>query len=157
MDVKERELSPPKTLVLAPESETLKTIPLFYWQSLAKKLSKHFTVLVVGTRPDDTFDVVGNLRDLRGLTTISSVARLLAEAHLVIAANSLPWHLARHAGTPVFCWQDQYLERCTPVDTPYVFYTASQLDRMAEDAVQFAEEPRTTLWSPRDLKEIEAA
>jgi len=148
---------PPKTVVLAPESETLKTVPLHYWERLARKIPKHFAVLIVGAKPDTTFRMVEGCRDLRGLTTVSSAARLLAEAHLVVTANSLPWHLARHAGTPTFCWQDQYLERCIPVDTPYAFYRADQLERMADDAIQFAEHPRTTLWDPRALKELEAA
>lgn len=150
--------APPKTAVLAPESETLKTIPLSYWKKLALRLAPHFdAVFVVGTRPDDTFERIPAVRDLRGLTTVSSMARLLAEAHVVICANSLPWHLARHAGTPTLCWQDQYLERCVPVDTPYAFYTAGQLEDVVKDAASLAEHPRTTLMHPHDLKELEAA
>ena len=152
-----RTWKPPLTCVLAPESETLKTIPLRYWWKVAAKLQGEFTVIVVGAKPDGGSFGGFNLRDLRGLTTVPSMARILAEATLVIAANSLPWHLARHAGTPTFCFQDQYIERCTPVDTPYAFYTAEQWERMAEDAILFAKKPVTTLWNPKDLKELEAA
>ena len=150
--------SPPKTAVLAPESETLKTIPLQYWRRLAEWIAPHFdAVLVIGTKPDKEFSRVAKVRDLRGLTTVASVARLCSEAHIVIAANSLPWHIARHSGTPTFCWQDQYLERCVPVDTPYAFYTVDQLERMSEDVIGFAEHPVTTLWNNKALEELEAA
>ena len=148
---------PPRTCVFAPESQTLKCIPLPIWRKLALRLAQHFTVLVIGEKPDaETFKGLAHVRDLRGLTTVPAVARLLAEAHLVISANSLPWHLARHAGTPTFCFQDQYLERCVPVDTPYAFYGMDLWERMAEDAKYFSEHPRTTLWNPAELKEIAA-
>ena len=149
--------TPPKTCVLAPESETLKCIPGWIWRGVAEKLKRSFSVIVIGVKVDKTFQGIEGVIDLRGLTTVSAAARLLAEAHLVISANSLPWHLARHAGTPTFCFQDQYLERCIPVDTPYIFYTSEQWERMAEDAKLFAETPRTTLWNPHDLKALEAA
>ena len=154
-DGSKRKWVPPRTCVLAPESQTLKTIPLWMWVRIAKVLRKRFYVIVVGERRSDDFPN-GDVIDLRGMTTVPSMARILAEATLVIAANSLPWHLARHSGTPTFCFQDQYIERCTPIDTPYAFYTAELWERMCEDAIMFADKPVTTLWNPKDLKEIEA-
>lgn len=154
-DLVKRVWAPPMTCVLAPESQTLKTIPMWLWAKVAKVLNKRFHVIIVGERPDESFPE--SMTDLRGKTTVATIARLLAEATVVISANSLPWHLARHAGTPTFCFQDQYVERCTPVDTPYAFYTSDLWERMTEDAMMFADKPVTTLWNPRDLKELEAA
>lgn len=149
--------APPKTCVLAPESQTLKCIPAWIWTKVAKTLAHKFTVIVIGEHRDSSFRDIRNCLDMRGLTTVSSAARLLAEAHVAICANSLPWHLARHAGTPTFCFQDQYIERCIPVDTPYVFYTGDKWEGMCRDAEEFARNPRTTLWSDHDLKQLEAA
>ena len=42
------------------------------------------------------------------------------------------------------------------MDPPYAFYTAELWERMCEDAIMFADKPVTTLWNPKDLKEIEA-
>lgn len=151
-----KEWKPPRTLVLSPESETLKCISLKVWADIARALKDDYEVLVIGTKPDPSFRMLG-VRDLRGVTTVSSVARLLAEATLVISANSLPWHLARHAGTPTFCFQDQYLERCVPVDTPYVFYTSDKTDEMIEAAREIAAHPVTTLLKPHELRRLEAA
>lgn len=147
---------PPRTVVLAPESQTLKTNPLWCWREVAEKLVKEAAVFVVGEKPSNDFRGLP-VNDLRGMTTVSSVACLLAEATLVISSNSLPWHLARHAGTPTFCFQDQYLERCIPIDTPYVFYTSEKRAGMIDDALAILEKPRTTLLSAKDLKRLEAA
>lgn len=147
---------PPRTVVLAPESQTLKTNPLWCWREVADALLKKASVFVVGEKRTDDFKGLP-VYDLRGVTTVCSMANLLAEATLVISSNSLPWHLARHAGTPTFCFQDQYLERCIPLDTPYVFYTSDNRKGMIDDALGLIANPRTTLLSEKELKRLEAA
>lgn len=143
---------PPRSLVLAPESQTLKTIPLRYWISVAKELEEDFdTIFVIGEKRDEPFPRVV---DLRGRITVSAAARLLAEASIAICANSLPWHLARHAGTPTFCFQDQYLERCVPIDTKFAFFTSDKWKEMANAARNIAEQGLTTLWSPAELRQL---
>ncbi len=156
-DGSDKTWAPPKTCVLAPESQTLKCIPMWIWQKVAKVLSRHFHVIVIGENRNADFAHTPDVTDLRGLTTVSSAARILAEAHVAITANSLPWHLARHAGTPTFCFQDQYIERCTPVDTPFAFFTGDKWQEMCEAAKELAAHPRTTLWSDAELRELEAA
>lgn len=157
-DGKAKTWKPPTTVVLAPESQTLKTIALSYWREVAVEILKNSaaTVIVVGEKLTNDFAGL-SVKDLRGLTTVSTVASLLAEATLVIAANSLPWHLARHAGTPTFCFQDQYLERCIPIDTPFVFYTSENRKGMIADALGLVANPRTTLLPPKELAKLQAA
>lgn len=142
---------PPPTCILAPESQSLKCIPLWIWHKVAARLAEDFSVIVIGEQQDGRWPP--GVVDLCGLTTVGSAAKLLAEAHVAICANSLPWHLARHAGTPTFCFQDQYLERCVPVDTPASFYPAEQWEHMVEAARRFApgHDPKTTLWRVEDL------
>jgi len=147
---------PPQTCVLAPESESIKTVPLWVWAKVAGHLKQEFRVIVVGTRPTDDFRGVEGVIDLRGYTTACSVARLLAEATLAITTISLPFQLSRHAGTPTFCLQDQYLERSIPIDTPYRYYTSDRWQDLVNDAIQLAAKPQTTLWSPSDLEAIRA-
>lgn len=143
---------PPRSLVLAPESQTLRTIPLRYWISVARELEEDFdTIFVIGEKRDEPFPRVV---DLRGRITVSAAARLLAEAAVAICANSLPWHIARHAGTPTFCFQDQHLERCIPIDTKFAFFTADKWKEMANAARNIAEQRLTTLWSPDELRQL---
>jgi len=146
---------PPKTCVIAPESETLKCIPVWLWEKVAFQLLKYFKIIIVGTGSLGFYD--RRFVDLRGKTSVATIAPILAEAHLVICANSLPWHLARHAGTPTFCFQDQYLERCTPVDTPSIFYRSEDWQGMVEAAIDLSKNPRTTLIDEKDLEIIKAA
>lgn len=147
----------PRTVILAPESETLKTIPLILWAKIAHALAERFTVIVIGRNPKNEF-FSGDRRifDLRGQTTIPSAARMLAEAHAAVCANSLPWHLARHAGTPTWCFQDQYIDRCTPVDTPALYCTAEHWEKMVEQILELApgKSPKTTLWPRERIAEL---
>lgn len=152
-----KEWKPPPTCIIAPETESLKPIPLWTWGRIIEELSNYFRVIVIGTQMTKIpFSSSRNglplYIDLRGLTTVSTIARLLAEAHVAICANSLPWHLARHAGTPTFCFQDQHVERCVPIDTPYHFFTSERWEEMVKWAISLAPEntPRTTLW-PKEL------
>lgn len=154
-----KEWKPPATCIIAPETEGLRPIPLWAWGNVIEELSNYFRVIVIGTHMTKipfTSNGVPRYIDLRGLTTVSTIARLLAEAHVAICANSLPWHLARHAGTPTFCFQDQYVDRCTPVDTPYCFFTSEQWKSLVEFAITLAPEntPVTTLWPKEKLDAI---
>ena len=120
----------PRTVVVAPEVESLVPASDQTWVSLMAALMKaEYEVLLVGTHRTPDYDTpllcwLGEnptrLHDLRGLTTVSSLARLIAEAGAFVGAHSLPWHLARLAGTPAVCLQGwrEGLRRCLPIDTP---------------------------------------
>ena len=126
----------PNTVVLAPEAETMPMLAMAVWQELAKALSKWFQVLIVGLKPDDSF---AGHTDLRGLTTVASMAKILAESRMVISALSLPFHLARHSGVPNFLLSDTYEYHSFPVDTYYIAYTSKQLKDVVETGRRIAQ------------------
>ncbi len=106
------------TVVLAPEVESLDSAPQGTWVRIANGLHEAgFQILVIGKHRTDPLPEY--VTDLRGLTTVASMARLIAEAAVFVGAHSFPWHLARHAGTPAICLQGwrEGLRRCLPVDT----------------------------------------
>jgi len=146
---------PPETVVLAPESETLKCIALKYWRDVAEGF-QGYSVMVIGQNTEGV-KWPKNVTDLRGMTTVSSAARLMCEARLFIGAMSLPFNLARHAGTPSFVFQEQYLERCIPVDTPYRYYSLANLSKMIADGIVIIKTGLTTLWNQSDLKLVAEA
>lgn len=146
---------PPDAVILAPESETLKCLALKYWRNVAEGFGS-YPVIVIG-QSNEEIKWPDNVTDLRGMTTVSSAARFLAEARLFIGAMSLPFNLARHAGTPSFVLQDQYLERCIPVDTPYRCYTSANLDKMISDGLAIIKMGLTTLWNKADLSAVAEA
>ena len=107
------------SVVLAPEVESLEPAPWGTWCNIAGAMaSRGWRVIVIGRRrseqmwPDDVYD-------LRGATTVASMARIIAEATVFIGAHSFPWHLARHSEVPAVCVQGwrEGLRRCIPVDT----------------------------------------
>lgn len=109
------------TVVIAPEVESLEAAPVDIWQALiAELLEADYHVMLIG-KESSTWNcaVHPSLHDLRGITTVAVVARLIAESHVFIGAHSLPWHLARHAHTPALCLQSwrEGLRRCLPIDT----------------------------------------
>ena len=111
-----------KKAVVAPEVESLREESEEFWQQIIRELTaRDYYVMVVGKRYADP---IYNCHDLRGLTSVSVLARLIAESDLFIGAHSLPWHLARHSETPAICLQkfSPGLARCIPLDTPYVWY-----------------------------------
>ena len=119
-----------RTMIVAPEVESLTPAPTSIWtRIIAKLMEDGYTVVVVGKSVTPAYDVhllswIGKTptqyRDLRGLTTVPVLAKLIAEAEGFIGAHSLPWHLARLAGTPAVCLQTwrEGLRRCLPIDTP---------------------------------------
>lgn len=111
----------PQTIVLAPETDTLDELMPEVWQRIIDTLREGgYDSLVVGTRRLMTLI---NCTDLRGLTSVPVLARLIAEARGFIGAHSFPWHLARHSETPAVCLQTwrEGLRRCLPVDTGYTW------------------------------------
>lgn len=128
----------PKTVVVAPEVETLDAADPSIWVQVMSRLMDDCTVIVVGRSRTIDFSTAllawkdgfkaDRLVDLRGLTTVPSLARLIAEASGFIGAHSFPWHLARHSEVPAVClqhWLDG-LYRCKPVDTPFTWLEPEQ-------------------------------
>jgi len=119
----------PKVFVVAPEVETLASADVKTWVKVIDGLLEYGTVILVGrSTATDFLNPVAvwqghypdHLIDLRGCTTVPTLARLIAESTGFIGAHSLPWHLARHSETPAVClqtWQDG-LYRCKVIDTP---------------------------------------
>lgn len=111
----------PKTVILAPENDSLDELFPEIWQSLVHDVREAgYDPVLVGVRRSAVFT---GCTDLRGLTSVPVLARLIAEARGFIGAHSFPWHLARHSETPAIClqtWRDG-LRRCLPVDTPYTW------------------------------------
>ena len=128
----EQPLELARTVVVAPEVESLDSAEPSLWAKLMDRLiDEGLTVLLVGKSESPDYRLCLDVRradstawprfkDLRGLTTVPTLARLIAEASGFIGAHSLPWHLARMAGTPAVCLQPwrEGLARCLPIDTP---------------------------------------
>ena len=111
----------PKTIVLAPETDTLDEMMPEVWQKIVFAVANAgYEPILVGTRNRGS---LMNATDLRGLTSVPVLARLIAEARGFIGAHSFPWHLARHSETPAVCLQTwrEGLRRCVPVDTDYTW------------------------------------
>ena len=112
---------PPKTVIIAPETDTLDELFPEIWQEIIDQIAAYeYEPVIVGTRRTAIFQ---NCRDLRGLTSVPVLARVIAESRAFIGAHSFPWHLARHSETPAICLQTwrEGLRRCLPVDTPYTW------------------------------------
>lgn len=135
----------PKTVILAPETDTLDELFPSTWERLALDLREAgYIPLFAGMR---NYGSITGMPDVRGLTSVPVLARLIAEAAGFIGAHSFPWHLARHSETPAICLQTwrEGLRRCLPVDTPYTWIDpkewrqavpllVEQMDRMAVPA-----------------------
>jgi len=126
-----RQQTPP-TVILAPESETLERIapvPLLVWKEIAYTLGDAFQIVIVGQKRNHDWIGTPNTLDLRGLTTVSSLARLIAEARGFFGPLSLPWHLARFCEMPCICVQEIPLTliRSMPTDSEYLWATPSDV------------------------------
>ena len=128
-----------KTYVVAPEVETLESASLSTWLAIMGALAEHGRVLIVGRGTTIDWlleylatgrDGADRLVDLRGLTTVPTMARLIAEATGFIGAHSFPWHLARHCEVPAVCIQRWLptLYRCKVIDTPAVWLEPDSWD-----------------------------
>lgn len=114
----------PKTIILAPETDTLDELTPSLWTKIMwQVMEAGYEPVIVGMRNRGTW--YGGT-DLRGLTSVPVLARLIAESRGFIGAHSFPWHLARHSETPAVCLQTwrEGLRRCLPVDTPYTWIDA---------------------------------
>ena len=119
-----KEQEKPKTIILAPETDTLDELfPMTWQQIIDQVVDADFTPIVVGMR---RLAILERCTDLRGQTSVPVLARLIAESRGFIGAHSFPWHLARHSETPAVCLQTwrEGLRRCLPVDTPYTWIDA---------------------------------
>lgn len=122
-----------KTFVVAPEVESLQSADLGIWVKVIAELTEHGKVILVGRSRAMDFETpimvwrgltaVQRMIDIRGCTTVATLARLIAESTGFIGAHSFPWHLARHSEVPAVCLQDwrEGLRRCLPIDTPYTW------------------------------------
>lgn len=119
-----KKASTPKTIVIAPETDSLDEMIPDAWERIVDYVQlEGYDAIVVGTRNN------GNLRgctDLRGMTSVPAMARIIAESQGFIGAHSFPWHLARHAEVPAVCVQTwrEGLRRCLPVDTKHLWIDA---------------------------------
>lgn len=122
-----------KQIVIAPEVETLESAPMDVWVKIINESLETHPVVLIGR--NTTVDFVQGVQawraepiskwpnriiDLRGQTTVSTMARIIAESSGFIGAHSFPWHLARHSEVPAVCvqkWLDG-LYRCRVIDTP---------------------------------------
>jgi len=112
------------TAIIAPDGETMTSAHWMIWRDLINALSPQYTVFLVGKTKSMSFD---NARDLLGLTTVSTMARLIAEATLFIGAHSAPWQIARHTEVPAVCLGPRRaLQRSIPIDTPWHWYEPEQ-------------------------------
>ena len=126
----------PKTIILAPETDTLDELFPDVWQQIIDQVvDADLTPIVVGTRRTALLE---RCTDLRGQTSVPVLARLIAESRGFIGAHSFPWHLARHSETPAVCLQTwrEGLRRCLPVDTPYTWIDAKDYQMAVPTVLQ---------------------
>ncbi len=140
-----------KTIVVAPEVETLEAASPDTWTRIIDNLLDRYNVILVGQKqtPNYFHKVLAwaggkdsdNLHDLRGLTTVPVLARVIAEASAFIGAHSMPWHLARLSGTPAVCLQHwkEGLRRCLPMDTNAYDHPWVEPEKW-QDAIQWVDE-----------------
>jgi ADP-heptose:LPS heptosyltransferase len=127
LDGKRQEVT--KTIVVAPEVETLESAPAETWTKIIDALVENHHVILVGQKREPNYHhkimaLAGSknnhkLSDMRGCTTVPTLARIIAESAGFIGAHSMPWHLARLSNVPAFCFQKwrEGLRRCIPIDT----------------------------------------
>lgn len=129
-----------KRIVIAPESESLEQESPQFWEKLIDNIPGEYAVILLGKKSLGTFSAV----DLRGLTTVPTMARIIAEADGFIGVHSLPWHIARHSETPAVCIQkwSKGLQRCIPIDTDYNWIEPENW----KDAIDFLQHGAQTKW-----------
>ena len=134
-----KKASTPKTIVIAPETDSLdEMMPLVWEDIMFQVLRERYEPVIVGTRNRGSFNV--ECTDLRGLTSVPAMARLIAESAGFIGAHSFPWHLARHSETPAVCVQTwrEGLRRCLPVDTTYKWIDARDYKEAVSTVLNWA-------------------
>ena len=136
-----------RTFIVAPEVQTLDSAPADIWMKVIDRLLDYGVVMLVGKSRVPNYDTLVQswnqharepfLTDLRGLTTVPVLARLIAECRGFIGAHSFPWHLARQSETPAVCLQHWLpgLYRCRPVDTVYTWLEPSEWQQGVDQIV----------------------
>jgi len=127
-----------RTIILAPQTDTLDELMPDIWQSLVDQVNAAgYEPIVVGMRQRYPLSLS---TDLRGLTSVPVLARLIAESSGFIGAHSFPWHLARHSETPAVCLQTwrEGLRRCLPVDTPCTWIEPKDYETAVETVLHGA-------------------
>lgn len=137
-----------RTFIVAPEVQTLESASDDIWVKVIDRLLDHGAVMLVGQNRTIDYHAKVNawnhhqrepfLTDLRGLTTVPVLARLIAECRGFLGAHSFPWHLARQSETPAVCLQAWLpgLYRCLPVDTQYTWLEPEQWKEGVEQILQ---------------------
>lgn len=127
LDGKKQDIT--QTIVVAPEVETLDPAPAETWTKIIDALTENYRVILVGQKHEPNYHHkimawagtknTHRLSDMRGCTTVPTLARIIAESAGFIGAHSMPWHLARLSHVPAFCFQKwrEGLRRCIPIDT----------------------------------------
>ena len=132
-----------KRIVVATETESLDETDFSIWDEIMRSFHRKYAIILVGKK---VWPLPTNLhvKDLRGLTTVPTMARIIAEADGFIGAHSLPWHIARHSETPAVCIQKwrKGLQRCIPIDTDYNWIEPENW----KDAIDFIQHGAQTKW-----------
>ena len=133
-----KKIEPPKTIIVAPETDTLDELLPTQWRKILERIIEYgHEPVIVGTRNLGSFYGCP-VTDLRGLTSVPVLARLIAESRGFIGAHSFPWHLARHSETPAVCLQmwREGLRRCLPIDTNYTWMEPPEWERAVDRLLQ---------------------
>lgn len=126
VDVDGKRQETPRTIVIAPETDTLDELSPGQWQQVVDRVADaNYQPVIVGVRRPY---LLFNCLDLRGQTTVPVLARVIADSRGFIGAHSFPWHIARHSETPAVCLQTwrEGLRRCLPIDTSYTWLTPEE-------------------------------
>jgi len=110
-----------KTLIIAPECESVGMVSWKVWWDFIHALNHYFEILVIGT--NDVFPMPESVTDLRGKTTVPAAALLIAESHALIGGHSFPMQLASRIEVPTFCLQEMVptLDRANPINCNTVY------------------------------------
>ncbi len=111
-----------KTIVVAPECESVSEMSVSAWQDLIDRLYEAgFSIIVIGKNKENCFSFC---TDLRGQTTIPTVARIISESHALIGSHSFPMQLASRIEVPTFCFQEMILtlDRANPLHCNTVYF-----------------------------------
>ena len=130
---------PDPMVVVAPEAETCPESPPTLWQRIITEFAKaDYRVIVVGKRRWD-FEYTDCV-DLRGVTTVPTMAYLIAQAHAFLGQLSLPYHLARHCEMPHACLQQILLGlvRSIPQDTVAHFFDPDEWRKATDFLIDWA-------------------
>lgn len=129
------------TIIVAPETESVPESSHETWQSVIHFMKNFFRPIVIGRKGSEIpfLDCV----DLRGLTSVPLISRLIAESSGVIGGHSLPVHLGRHSEVPTIMLQNFItgLERSTPIYKPPRQFEESKWQDACDYMLEIAKSP----------------